>query len=474
MRFKSWYFIFFFLGVFWLALFARIYTSRLGILEGWDESIYAQLGVEFAKHPDFIASYNGEFWLEKPFLIGFVTGLIHFISPYNTVLLRSFFSLVGVANLYLVWKVSADMLVGLNENRRNILALASPIFTVLTYLFVERSTTINTDILLVFGLLGFYAFRDKFWIKLGFLCVAVWTKSLLGFLPLILEIVLNYKTIFTKKDIFQNSLMLLVPSLWYIYAYTRFGDEFIQKHFVEQIFSRASSTLESHTGDWWYYIEYFVRTSPLAVLFALMASVCFFVNRPTQATSYPKLDFKNISPILLGLIYLILISASKSKLEWYLLPVIFLLSPLVSLLLKNSSKQIIVGIISIFGCLSLIFVSLTPLFSRNSPENTALVEVAKCISNQPQQKVLIYQTNAELNNYKNLVNSNGSISSTFRYGGNPAFVYYARKSNVDFVYFNIVDPVDLNTIRVYPKTQYPNLAFTNKSCDTSGYTVYLP
>jgi hypothetical protein len=113
-------------------------------------------------------------------------------------------------------------------------------------------------------------------------------------------------------------------------------------------------------------------------------------------------------------------------------------------------------------------------YSRNSNENIALAEVGKCIANTPQEKVIVYQSNNELDSYKKLNATGGSISSTFRYGGNPAFIYYAQKKKVDFVYFNIIDPVDTNTIRVYPKEKYPNLKFEKTNCDTSKYTVYLP
>jgi hypothetical protein len=320
-------------------LLFRIYKARNGILEGWDESIYTQLGVEFVKNPSFTLYYNNQVWVEKPFLIGFITGIIQFIAPYNKVLLQSFFAIISLVNLYFVWKLA-------NKCTPNkLLALFAPIFVINTYLFFERATTVNTDTVLVFGLLGYYIFKDKFWIKVLFLCISVWSKSLLGFLPLLLDITLNFKESFHKNNRIKTILAFFIPSIWYFYSYLRYGNEFIQKHFIEQIFSRASTTLENHTGDWWFYFDYFAKTSPLAfilLMFSFVIGISLIFKKNTKWISIS--NFRNYEPAILGILYLILFSSSKSKLEWYLLPVIYLVSPIIPKLLSSLHKTILTPI----------------------------------------------------------------------------------------------------------------------------------
>jgi hypothetical protein len=457
-----------------IALLIRVYFARFEFLEGWDESIYAQLGVEFTKKPDFILFYNGQSWLEKPFLIGWITGFIHAASPYNTFLLRSFFSLIGAANLYFVWKISKNMLTGNNDLHKNTVSLLSPIFVFTSYLFLERSTTINTDITLVFGLLGYYLYKDKYWVKLLFLCIAVWSKSVLGFLPLVLDLVLNFKKNLNRKSILENFVLFLVLSTWYIYGYFRFGGEFVQKHFVEQIFSRASTTLESHAGEWWFYIECFIKTSPIAFIL-LAISIIYALFTLSKGNLKTDLELQRASPILAGLIFFLLISTSKSKLEWYLLPTIFLISPLIPLTWKNANKTMISILVVIFSSLGLSLIFATPFYSRNSPDNIELIKTANCISQLPQKNITLYQNNQNIKEYDNLNSTGGSISSTFRYGGNPAFIYYSNKEKVNFVYSDYSIKHNKGDLVVVSKDR--NLDITKfipiSSCKENNYSMLV-
>ena len=455
-----------FFGFVSLLLFFRIHVSRDGLLEGWDESIYTQLGVEFSKHPDLVLYYNGQAWLEKPPLIGYITGIIHLISPYNTVLLRSFFGIVSIANLYLVWKISKDLV------KNNITALLAPALVINTYLFLERGITGNTDTLLVLGILGYYAYRDSFWRKLVFLYIAVWTKSLLGFLPLILELVFSYRRLREIKFIKQVSLLILVPSIWYIYSFARFGQEFTQKHFVEQIFSRASSTLESHSGSWSFYLEFMIKTAPVASI-VLGVGIIFGTHKLIK-NKFKISDFTLYQPIFAGLLYLLIISFSKSKLEWYLLPSIYLLSLILPIVFDRFNKIFTRSLLLLLCFLGCLFLAFVPVFSRNSPQNIELVSLAKCISKLPQQNVTLYQSEENINNYFKLIESGGSISSTFRYGDNPAFVYYARKSNIIFKYEKPSrEYQSLDQIMVIPKLPTSPAKLEVKACETKNYTTNI-
>jgi hypothetical protein len=443
----------------------RLFLNRNGVLEGWDESIYAQLGVEFTKKPDVVLYYNNQPWVEKPFLIGLITGFIHFVTPYNKLILQSFFAIVNMLNLYFVWQLARRYC------SNNITALLAPIFIVNTYLFFERASTINTDTLLVFGLLGYYVFIDKFWRKLGFLCIAVLSKSLLGFLPLFLEIVFNFDTLLQPKKIKEYLLLILLPSFWYIISYIKFGNEFLQKHFVEQIFSRASQTLESHSGEWWFYFDYFFKSSPTAIIliFALTLILLYQISQRTFNVS--KIKFNQ--PLILGLIILCIISFSKSKLEWYLLPIIFLVAPSIPMLIEKLNKKIIVIVLVISSLFGFTFLVFTPLFSRNSKENIELIEVAKCIQKLPNNRVFVYQSEGNIQTAKKLISSNGAISSTFRYGDHPAFIYYAQKDTIKFLYNEQTDKPKTGDILIQERTKPNNIPTILSDCSTQNFQTFV-
>lgn len=468
---KENHFILFFLIIF-ISLLAKLYISRNNFIEGWDESIYTQLGVEFTKKPDFTLFYNSEPWLEKPFLIGWITGILHFVSPYNTMLSRSFFSLIGTIDLYFIWKITKKMLSFGSELRKNVVSLLSPVSVLTTYLFLERSTTINTDIILVFGLLGYYLYKEKFWIKLLFLCIAVWSKSLLGFLPLVLDVTLNFKQNLTRKSILVNLLLVFIPSIWYIYGFLKFGIVFIKKHFVEQIFSRASTTLESHAGEWWFYLEYFIKTSPTAI-FLIAISLIYSLHNFFKGYLKVECDIKKYSPLVTGLVFFIIISISKSKLEWYLLPSLFLISPIIPLIWEKANKYMITIIVIIFSFFGLMMNFMTPLSSRNSIDHLELTKIANCISSLPQKTVILYQNNQSILEYNKLNDSGGSISSTFRYGGNPAFIYYAKKEKISFVYNDKLNDLNQNSIIVTSKDKdlHDNFKLIS-GCTTNNYNVF--
>ena len=467
-----------------MILVARIYLSATHLLESWDESIYAQLGVEFAKIPDFVSYYNSEVWVEKPFLIGTITGLLQLISPYNKLLLQGFFGFISVLNLVLVWQISKQILdqTPKKESKsgfsNSILALLAPIFVINTYLFFERSTTVNTDTVLVFGLLGYYFYRDKFWQKLFFLCIAVWTKSLLGFLPLLLEIALNYKNIFDKDRLKQYAALFLVPSLWYLAALIRFGNDFVQKHFVEQILSRATNVLESHNGEWWFYLDYYVKTSPASFILLCTGIIITIYLLFHQKTKLQRFDPIAYQPIILCVIYLVIISASQSKLEWYLLPVIYLISPLVPTLLAKANKYLIAVSLMVFTVSGFVFLAYVPFFSRNSKTSQELGDLAKCLNTIPKDKITLFQTKESIRDYDDLISKNGNISSTFRYGGSPVFVYYAGKKQIEFVYHADSINLDTNRINVIPKndTRFNQVLVDNQDkisekCSSDGFWV---
>jgi hypothetical protein len=363
-------------------------------------------------------------------LIGLVTGILHWVSPYNKFILQVFFAFVSTANLYLIFQLAKRHI---PENLNPNLALFAPIFVAFNYLFFERGTTVNTDTILVFGFLGYYYFNKSYPLKLVFLCISIWSKSVLGFLPMLLETVLNYKKLANPKEILKLLILVFASSSWYIYAYFRGGNLFIKSHFLEQIFARASSTLETHAGQWWFYFEYFALTSSGSIFMVVL--VLFLLKKSPLRLQVPTIELlKKYEIIVFGVVFLFILSVAKSKLEWYLLPVIYFLSPLVAILGTRLNPKFVNYLVLIFGVLSLLVVSLTPLFSRNSSENTQLDSIATCIQKTNYKKVIFEQTPTTIQDKNKLDSANGSTSTTYRYGGNAGFIYYLRDKIVAFDY----------------------------------------
>ena len=183
-------------------------------------------------------------------------------------------------------------------------------------------------------------------------------------------------------------------------------------------------------------------------------------------------------PIILCVIYLIIISASQSKLEWYLLPVIYLISPLLPTLLAKANKYIIAINVTVFSISGLLFLAYVPFFSRNSTDNVELANLAKCLNTLPNDRVTLFETAQSIKDYDDLISKNGNISSTFRYGGSPVFVYYAGKKKINFVYHTSNVDLDTTRINVIPKndTRFNQALVDNQdrisdSCSSDNFWV---
>lgn len=120
---------------------------------------------------------------------------------------------------------------------------------------MEISTLLNTDIIIALSWLGYFYYFSSFCKRTFFLILGVWSKSLVGFYPLILDFFYffaqkKYRS-FKKTAFFVKELLIqiMLASLWYFYAYLNFGPYFIKTHFYDQIFKRVEKPIELHFGN---------------------------------------------------------------------------------------------------------------------------------------------------------------------------------------------------------------------------------
>jgi len=492
-----------------IGLFFRLYQNSLTPLTSWDESIYAQLGVEFARRPYFIAFYNQELWFEKSPLIAVLSALPQYFFPYNKFSIELLFTLISLVCLYMIYKLSKKILIELSAYNFNFFTKTLkasflkyfsliPVALVLTSsMFIQRSLIVNVDILLVFSFLGYYLFFESKYLKIFFITFGVLSKSLLGFLPLLIDLVFNHRYWIQRKNWLELTSMLIISNLWYIVAFFSYGNRFFNEHFGDHLFRRASTAIETHTGDFGYYFLQLITQSNytgflqiIGIVVVILGLILHFknnfklklFNRNISKSDIESKPGQSYNPknswlwqfLCFGIIYLAIISFSQSKLEWYVLPVsiwsAFYVLILVAYVPKINQWILLPGIFIVIGLYSLYF---QPLSYQNNIKDLELVTLGRCMAKQPEDSINFFVDLEERKARKELESSSQSIGSTFRYGGTPLFVYYSEKK-VNF-YYNIYEsPENQKGSVVFSKNnlsvEQNNLVINSKSvCETANF-----
>lgn len=155
--------IFYFLLWAFVALGLIIRTIKLGNfpLSDWDDAVYARIGEEMVVNRSLEASYLGIPWLEKPPFFIYPYALIYLIFGQSYILLRLFSTfltilLITILNLRIV-KDTCNLSMQKSQVA-SILGLSSLIFS---SQFVDKSSSVNADIFLSLGWLGYFTFEGN-------------------------------------------------------------------------------------------------------------------------------------------------------------------------------------------------------------------------------------------------------------------------------------------------------------------------
>ncbi|MCM1029518.1 MAG: glycosyltransferase family 39 protein [Pseudoflavonifractor sp.] len=111
-------------------------------------------------------------------------------------------------------------------------------------------------------------------------------------------------------------LSLILPALWYYFAYQRGGDEFLNL-VVEENFGRITGTMsyESHVNPWWYnLVTLLAGTLPYTLIALAYPFACGWRSRLRVGQGAPRLA------LIVSIVTLVFYSIPASKRSVYLLP----------------------------------------------------------------------------------------------------------------------------------------------------------
>ena len=420
-----------------LAVFLVFYTTLIAYkliatpapFYDWDESIYMQVGKEMINAKSFTPLWQGQLWFEKPPLAPFIYGLLNalpFMPEISTRIFSLALSLIALCLIYIwVQKIS----------RNKLISTLTIVLTAFNPIFLQRTQTVNTDIFLLIGWLGYMLVFPRFWLSLLFLFLGVFSKSVLGFYPLLLILFFNtYK--YLKKEINRKSFLKLrkiffrqtaILSVWYIIMFGFYGNDFLRTHFGDHLLRRVTSSIESHFGQRTFYVDVIVEQYGYYLLAALLGLILFLKNSK-----------KDVEKIILGLLFIpwfIFLNLSKTKIAWYLYlfvpQIAFLISYSLSILNRNGKPvRIIMPVIAIVLFYNLVVPgNFFKTFYSKYDENYRLAKFAKDKCNSI--NFLLSKNSRET--FKVLGSMNLLISTSKFYGSNPSIVYYSGKK-VNWLY----------------------------------------
>lgn len=437
-------------------LIIRNYQLAQMLFYDWDEGMYAQIATEIIKNGSLFTTFNGQIWLDKPPFIHFLISVIFTIFGRSEFWARMIMTGASMILLILVYLLSQKILESLfpktSQVSIHVASLLSVVTLAATPIFLERATLLNSDIFVAISWVGYFLYWDSYWGKLLFLTIGVWSKSILGFYPLCIEL-FHYGAQFTANHfklkiqritfskIVKLLLFIFIPSLWYIAGILKYGQFFIENHFLSQVLKRLYVPIELHFGGKYFYINYLWDSLKFINIFFIIAYLLLLVDA-VRVLGKNKLQIVKSSlwfPLLVLLTpipYLILLTFMKTKITWYVIDFLPFLTLLIAYLFLRVQKRIMQLIIVCAVVIYFVYNFIPQTFLlKNAYTPPEKIVIARCL-NKIQGRTIAFLVDENERKIQNFLEaSHYDTTSSFYYGGSPSFVYYVQKK-VDY-YYNV-------------------------------------
>ncbi len=405
----------------------------------WDESIYVQVGREMAQKNSPIPLWQGSAWLEKPPLVPLVYGLIiQFVPAQPEISTRIFSLMLAVAALALMYRWITDfMQKRLDRFSAGLFATLAIILTAFNPLFLQKAQTVNTDIWLFIGIIGYLLTFPNFWWSFFFLFVGVFSKSLLGFYPaLMIGMFEIYRFFFEKKNnklikmLKMIAIQIGILILWYVLMLILYKNEFVTVHFRDHLLRRVTQSVESKFGKRTFYFDLIVEQfGNIAVLSIVSVIILFYQWIKKQIDSHSL--FKS----LFLLPYFLFLNLTKTKIAWYVIPAIPQAAVLIEYPLTLFQKVKPVFILICLGLIGFMIykgVVADKLMESYFSQYDDYYHLSVYAKNRC-DKLYVLLDGGSRNTHDTLQKLGLLLSTTEIYGNHPAVVYYFGKKT-EFVY----------------------------------------
>lgn len=369
--------------------------------------------------------WQGRPWLDKPPVPSLFYGIVEllpFAQEITTRIATLILSSITLIFLYIL---------GLKVTKSKTISLLSVIITAFLPIYFQRSQALNVDVFLLMGWLGYVIWYKNLFASVCFLLLATLSKSLLGFFPPVMFLgyhLFEYATKEIGKKQFISHLKRLgiqvgISSIWFIGMLLVYRYDFIQYHFIDSHFKRVTASIEQHFGQRTFYVTVLIDQFKLLLVPAFLSlgylTYSFFKEKSKRYLTLLAVFFVP---------WFVFLNLTKTKIEWYIYPVLpqfALLASYPLIFLKKKTNLLIVAgiLIGIFY-----FRTITPINSLltqsfSSLEDHQLIAVDAKKNRCSRLFVLVGQDTRT--SYKTLKSMDLVISTTTWWGNHPSIAYYA-------------------------------------------------
>lgn len=423
-----------------VAAIVLLYQLGTPALKNWDEAIYAEIAKEIVQSGDWLTlHWQNADWFEKPPLTFWImAGLFHLFGA-TEFAARAVSALAGVGVVAVTYGIG-------KLQRGPVNGLIAALILLTTFQFVQMSRLVTTDVLLLFfmylAIYGYLRVRngDRRWwyvvsvsCALGFMVksfASLFTPAAIAF-ALVVDRQVN-ETL--KANHFWFSMLaglaIIVP--WHATMICLHGSAFVNEYFYYHVWSRTTTTLEGHTGPYWFYLrELWAKThpwwsvAPLAVVFHVW-----------------QVKRDRFSVVLLALIVFVLgfYTAAQTKMPSYILPV----CPALALLISGvftwfwDRRRLAIGVAVILVCASFAYLAVGKIKSyyvRIENQDEATKELARLAAAQSLSgELIVYSQNGQFDPQAALFYSNKRVlQATGENSGHNSSRYHNYKPLADLI-----------------------------------------
>ncbi len=298
-----------------------IWNLWTGSVLSWDEGFYGSVSKEIFRTGDWINLYwAGTQWSDKPPLYMWMTSLSFNLFGINEFSVRLFSAICGVSTVIVTYFLGAKL-----YSRKA--AVASALTLLCTWHFIWSSRVGMLDIALTFFIsLSILLFElgsnNK---KLLFLCPLSFALAFLtkGAGAMIIPAIIFLYAVLSGKArklidpylIAGGVLSVLILAWWHLAVFYSYGQDFVDRYFITHLISRTTTALDDHTGTFFTYFRVIPNKGrPWSFIgLALIPLLVFRIIRNRERS--------HLLPVVWASCVILLFSAVKTKLHWYIMPV---------------------------------------------------------------------------------------------------------------------------------------------------------
>jgi len=221
--------------------------------------------------------------------------------------------------------------------------------------------------------------------------------------------------------------LFIIP--WHIYMTIRFGGNFWQVYFIEQVLRRAYQPIEYHFGGRLYYLKFLWEEFGWKLIFPVLGGIYLAWDSLREK----KVD-KSLSFLLVwGSLVFFLFTFSKTKLFWYILPLYPALSAFWGIFWKRTADRkllfpLVFLIVLVAGFWSGLKSAGLAKSRQKVPKNELAIEaLQKC------SPPLLFLVDEDERRAYDILPPELRLSSSFSYGGAPSIVFYYQNKLTFFI-----------------------------------------